>query len=437
MKRKNIATKSFVFLILALLGVAPTRLSAQITPDDEVGYFAYAAEKEALTSQKPELFLNASELKNTTLEMKEPVYYAYLRPSGYPAFAVDERLRETFLKWEKAVWAEREARAASGEAFHLGVAVCRKDASWLSPDLWRKINISGLTIVAESTRDFQENARGLDATYGIPVTLSSLIPTYSWQERRVAFFSLSAPSLADFSFADWQIMNSSIVSPDPANCDFSNTRLTNVLLEGPFKFSQLAKTDNFKDKDFRFVRLKMGGAAVPKDWSIESWSHYDPEKGTIDVSERPTRAISFTDLTPSDFIHKGVKKEAFYSSLGYQSGLMANYYFYPEGENEDETELFDASGWDLSRLDLTNAKLRRLNLKDADFTNSVISYCSFEGSQGLTLEQLKTTWNWRRNRMNTVVLPEEIREEVQKALEEEYEEPGSGKTQRAQRPKAS
>ena len=61
------------------------------------------------------------------------------------------------------------------------------------------------------------------------------------------------------------------------------------------------------------------------------------------------------------------------------------------------------------------------DLTGADFRDAVISNVDF-GSRdfackGLTLEQIKSTWNYKNGRMTEIVLPEEIADALQKEKE--------------------
>ena len=53
-----------------------------------------------------------------------------------------------------------------------------------------------------------------------------------------------------------------------------------------------------------------------------------------------------------------------------------------------------------------------------DITDSVITDCDFTDFKGLTLENVKSTWNYKHGRMEGIKLPEEI----QKALDAEKEQ---------------
>jgi len=83
---------------------------------------------------------------------------------------------------------------------------------------------------------------------------------------------------------------------------------------------------------------------------------------------------------------------------------------------------FDFSGMNLSKMDLSdsvfglhlpmNVHIEMCNFHDADLTDSVISRCDFFRAKNLTLDQIKSTWNYKAGRMAGIVLPQELQEAI-------------------------
>ncbi|MDR1483419.1 MAG: pentapeptide repeat-containing protein [Planctomycetaceae bacterium] len=81
----------------------------------------------------------------------------------------------------------------------------------------------------------------------------------------------------------------------------------------------------------------------------------------------------------------------------------------------------DLSGIDFSRFNLMGCSFMG-NLQDANFTDAVISGCSFGGcyspkcsftlKTNLTLDQIKSTWNYKTGNMAGIKLPEEIQKQL-------------------------
>jgi hypothetical protein len=90
--------------------------------------------------------------------------------------------------------------------------------------------------------------------------------------------------------------------------------------------------------------------------------------------------------------------------------------------------MFILSSMNLSRFNLTGCDFRcyfhpnipkkdtislySTNFKDVDLTDTVITKCSFEETRNLTAEQIKSTWNYKNKRMDSVTLPEHLCKEL-------------------------
>jgi uncharacterized protein YjbI with pentapeptide repeats len=84
--------------------------------------------------------------------------------------------------------------------------------------------------------------------------------------------------------------------------------------------------------------------------------------------------------------------------------------FYVEFRDMDFSNV-DLSGFDLSGSEFIFCNLSNVNLTDAVITNCGLVFCK----PPITIEQIKSTWNYKNNYMRGVRLPKEI----QKALDAE------------------
>ncbi|MDR1477930.1 MAG: pentapeptide repeat-containing protein, partial [Planctomycetaceae bacterium] len=75
-------------------------------------------------------------------------------------------------------------------------------------------------------------------------------------------------------------------------------------------------------------------------------------------------------------------------------------------------------GLNLSQFNLTGCQFLG-DLTDVNFTDAVISKCDFGWLSNITIDQIKSTWNYKTGRMNGIKLPEEI----QKTLDAEKNNP--------------
>jgi uncharacterized protein YjbI with pentapeptide repeats len=98
-----------------------------------------------------------------------------------------------------------------------------------------------------------------------------------------------------------------------------------------------------------------------------------------------------------------INKEQLYTTESYKNGTIN----YTCLMNDDFTKV------NFSKMNLTGCRFYKdTNFQDADFTDAVISDCDFEKVIGLTYEQIKSTWNYKNNRMDDIKLPKEIKSQL-------------------------
>ncbi|MDR1479271.1 MAG: pentapeptide repeat-containing protein, partial [Planctomycetaceae bacterium] len=68
-------------------------------------------------------------------------------------------------------------------------------------------------------------------------------------------------------------------------------------------------------------------------------------------------------------------------------------------------------GLNLSRFNLTGCQFLG-DLTDVNFTEAVISKCDFGVLSNITIDQIKSTWNYKAGRMNGIKLPDKIQKEL-------------------------
>jgi uncharacterized protein YjbI with pentapeptide repeats len=80
---------------------------------------------------------------------------------------------------------------------------------------------------------------------------------------------------------------------------------------------------------------------------------------------------------------------------------------------------FDFSGVDLSGLNLSGCCFHNVNLKNTNFTDAIITNsnlgCYNDKDCFITIEQIKSIWNYKNNYMREITLPPNL----QKALDTE------------------
>ena len=74
--------------------------------------------------------------------------------------------------------------------------------------------------------------------------------------------------------------------------------------------------------------------------------------------------------------------------------------------------------YDFSSAFLTRCRFSRIDFADADFTDAVLHDCEFRDVEGLTFEQLKSTWNWKANALDLASFDAALQAQIKAALAE-------------------
>ena len=220
---------------------------------------------------------------------------------------------------------------------------------------------------------------------------------------------------------------------DFSRCDLSNARIDGIsIVCCELAFSQLASTSNF-----RSARALRGAHLA--DVRISGRADFSG----IDLNGTVFSRVSADDF---DFTDADITKCAFLSTIG-KDQLHRTQNFKRGQLWQMHFEGLDLSGCDLSNMDLTRtqfvgcdftrASLAGTCLNGSQFRGCAFSYATLESavisharfaedrreyifrqrfpdSTGLTVDQIKSTWNYRDNRMEGIVLPKELTEQLGK-----------------------
>lgn len=231
------------------------------------------------------------------------------------------------------------------------------------------------------------------------------------------------------------------------DCDFTGANITGAQFE-QLSTKNLAQTVNYsKYRNLSNIKIETWThGSSPDNLKRElaqrdedsNWSAPDPNDTGFDFSEcnlenswlpDNLKGCDFTDAQingarlASAVLKDGSRSftmKQLKSTHTYKTGALVNVTF----------EGMDFSDMDFTSMNLTGCRLLltpigisvlalKCNMQNAVFTDAVISNCDFRGTENLTLEQIKSTWNYKNNRMVGITLPEEI----QAALDAEKEQP--------------
>lgn len=250
--------------------------------------------------------------------------------------------------------------------------------------------------------------------------------TRSYREKKLTGCTIAATNwdtskpLVEYDFRGALLMRASLLEGDFSACDFTDAHIDELGLAGArISFKQLASTWNYKsrippEKTPRLPKLSLYNRvpfAIP--------DHQPAISGKVDfrgvnltglrINGPPLRDADFTDatITHGTFIG-GITKAQLCMTKNYKQGDLSGI----------EVWHIDLSNVDLSSQNLTDSVLNECDLTGANFRDAIITNMDFAvtsaNNRGLTVEQIKSTWNYKHGRMAGVVLPKELAEALQK-----------------------
>ncbi len=244
---------------------------------------------------------------------------------------------------------------------------------------------------------------------GLELTKSQLTSTRSFKNKNLDWCSIDEATGLDLS--GFSICYSEI-GGDLTGTDFTDAYFNHTFIAGyPLHFEQLASTQNFRQglmnnvslagwldgtADFSGMNLTgsgFGSLTTPKGRPIPS----------LDFSNAIIRDCAFSNgpTTTQVSFKKLCRTQSF--KMKNLLGLRLRY--------------FDLSETDLSGFDLTGARFGSCDLTNVSLADATITDMSFSDCTGLTTEQIRSTWNYKNDRMDGIDLPPEIEAELKAETE--------------------
>ncbi|MDR3197520.1 MAG: pentapeptide repeat-containing protein [Planctomycetaceae bacterium] len=235
---------------------------------------------------------------------------------------------------------------------------------------------------------------------------------------------LDETNFINCSFRNTKMIRVEAPWSDFEGCDFSGA----IIDESNFDLSkeQFCSTGSYRNKNIQKARLYMDLKGVSfKEFNLTGVDLYGSCVHGCDFSNA---IISDTYLSgKSESRAKGkdggyIFEDSFsckqlLTTANYKQGIILNVIFFG----------MDFSHFDFSKMNLTGCHFNPrshpvipktiiyCDFNKTNMTDAVISNCIFRDPKNLTLEQIKSTWNYKVGRMDGIELPEHI----QKALDTE------------------
>lgn len=234
---------------------------------------------------------------------------------------------------------------------------------------------------------------------GLDLSWEQLKSTQSYKTRQLDHCVLRLPITAEaLDFSGGNLSHTSFLQGDLTGCDFTNadivaTRFSLVKVS----FGQLAATRDFSRgrvqiryclrddfrSDFDFSGMNLAGSVVeniPDDWK-------------------------FNDAWINGATLSGLTKQQLRSTASYSNGDLSRVML-----GQSDLTSFEFDGINLTGARFGQCKFQRASFEGAVITGVTIAY----GCEGLVVDQIRSSWNFKNRRMKTVKLPDGLARELRK-----------------------
>jgi len=247
----------------------------------------------------------------------------------------------------------------------------------------------------------------------------------TFDNSRLSYSALVETTFINCSFRGTNLFQVDASDTGFKDCDFTDADISKATFYHMYPHN-LMQTVNYKNKDLSNIK-------------IETWKYWDDTE-TIDTScdftgfnlenawlPRDVEKCNFTDARINGTRLYGVRwkgadsylpsfsKEQLTTTHNYKIGIFLGTQF----------SGVDFSHVDFSGMNLTGCKFEQgntgidavylvnySNFDQTNIENAVISGCDFSGAENLTLDQIKSTWNYKVGRMEGITLPSKLQEQL-------------------------
>lgn len=244
--------------------------------------------------------------------------------------------------------------------------------------------------------------RAVNPQHHFRLTESQIKATQSYKTKNLSQCLIygyeEGGQLRRFDFSGAKLRNAVLQGGDFTACDFSGADISDAAFRAcKIASGQLAVTSNFEQG---------WATGIVFDCKIEGRPDFSGMKLTGSRFPSPMFDAKFNDAEVGEcFFGASVTEEQLRVTRSYRNGDMSGVAFLR----------IDFSGSDLSRQNLTHCLFSNCDFTGCDMADAVITGVRFTDhrygpTRGLTVEQVKSTWNYRHHRMNAIALPEELAE---------------------------
>lgn len=235
--------------------------------------------------------------------------------------------------------------------------------------------------------------------HDVYLSYDQLRSTRSYQDQDLSRCVISLakrldPEPVKWDFSGMNLQEARFHKGDFTACDFSDARIDGTqFVVVTIDFRQLATTDNFRRtralRGSRFASVQCRG-----EWSLHgmdltgTWLE-GIECGALDLTDAEISQCS---------LGRGITADHIRSTRSFRRGDLHQMKFFR----------IDFSRFPFSGVNMTGSTFFGCDFSGASFADSVVTAAQFSESAGLTVEQIKSTWNYKQGRMEGIILPEDV-----------------------------
>ena len=251
----------------------------------------------------------------------------------------------------------------------------------------------------------------------VRITAGQLMSTRSYRTRdlsncvfQVAKRECMRPT---FDFRDADLRGAIFIGQDFRESDFTNATVKGA----QFYMCKIGAKQLLATYDFKESRQLTNIAFGVVD------GHIDLSRCNLYGSSHIPRDADLTDaIIRHCTLRPPISREQLESTKGYKEGVLRGVSFFDQ----------DLRNIDFSGMDLGECFFQDCDFANADMEDAVISNVTFQvfrtSDLNLTLEQIKSTWNYKHGRMAGIQLPEELAKALEKEARATEEEPAAGES---------
>lgn len=234
---------------------------------------------------------------------------------------------------------------------------------------------------------------------GTRLSKQQLMSTRSYREKDLSQCSIVGDRFSnaeeyELDLNGMNLSNAVLAQGDFRPCNLAGAKIDGVTFRSStISFDQIKATRNFAKRDFAnvvFDHVILTGAV--------NFSNQTLDGASLSFQSESPPKLDGASINRIQIYHQSIGFSDLQATKNYRHGDLTGMWF----------NNFRFANADLRGINLTGSKFSRCDFESADMTDAVITDCDFRYSSNLTMEQIKSTWNFRHRRLEKIEFPETL-----------------------------